>query len=115
MDGLEQMEGGEVRIARGTVMPMNSKRLTKTYLSRIAEKLELPTKVSAEETRQIIEGELLEMGREPRNVQIKLEFREEEFILLRDADGCLWKLNPMYRSYQRVGQDPNLARESQRQ
>ena len=115
MDGLEPMEEGEVQIACGTVMPMNSKRLTKTYLSRIVEKLELPMKGSAEETRQIIEGKLLEMSREPRNVQIELEFREEEFVLLRDVDGVFEKLNPMCRSYQRVGQGPNLARESQRQ
>ena len=77
MDGLEPI-GGEARIARGTVMSMNSKRLTKTYLFRIAEKLELPTKASAEKTRQIIEGKLLEMGREPHNVQIELELREEK-------------------------------------
>lgn len=104
MDGLEPMEGGEVPIARGTVMPMNSKRLTKTYLSRIAEKLELPTKGSAEETRQIIKGKLLEMGREPRNVQIELEFREEEeFILLRDADGVFVEVEPHVQELSKSG------------
>ena len=36
------------------------------------QKLELSTKAS-EETRQIIEGKLQEMGREPHNVQVKLE------------------------------------------
>ena len=56
MDGL--LTGGEVRIARGTVMPMNSKHLAKTYLSQVAEKLELPMKASAEEMKQIIEGKL---------------------------------------------------------
>jgi hypothetical protein len=54
------------------------------YLSRIAEKLELPTKPSGEETRQIIKGKLLEM---PHNIQIELEERDSEFILLRDIDG----------------------------
>ena len=95
MDRLELSEG-EMRLTRGTVMPMNSKRLTKTYLSRIAEKLELPTKASAEETRQIIEGKLLEMGREPHNVQVELEAREEdsEFILLRDVDGVFLEIEP---------------------
>ena len=94
MDRLEPIEGGEVRIARGTVMPMNSKCLMKTYLSRIAEKLKLPTKASAEETRQIIEGKLLEMGREPRNVQIELELREKEFIFLRDVDRVFLEVEP---------------------
>ena len=95
MDGLDTFEG-EARLTRGTVMPMNSKRLTKTYLSRIAEKLELPTKGSAEETRQIIEGKLLEMGKEPHNVQIELEIREEdaEFILLRDVEGAFLEIEP---------------------
>ena len=66
----------------------------KTYLSQTAEKLKLPTKASAEETRQIIEGKLLEMGREPRNVQIELELREEEFILLRDVNGVFLEVEP---------------------
>ena len=52
------------------------------------EKLVLPTTVPAEETRQIIEGKLSEMGKEPLNVQVELELREQgEFILLRDVDG----------------------------
>ena len=72
MDGLELSEG-EMRLTRGTIMPMNSKRLTKTYLSRIAEKLELPTKGSVKETRQIREGKLLEMGKVPHNVQVEHE------------------------------------------
>ena len=80
IDGL--LTGGKIRIACGTVMPMNSKRLAKTYLSQIAEKLELPMKASAEEMKQITKESW------PRNVQIELELREEkEFILLRDADG----------------------------
>ena len=95
MDGLEPIEGGEVRVARGTVMPMNSKHLTKTYLSRIAKKLEMPTKASAEETRQIVEGKLIEMGKEPHNIQIELDLREgEEFILLRDVDGVFLEVEP---------------------
>lgn len=74
MDGL--LTGGEVRITHGTIMPMNSKRLIKTYLSRILGKLELLTKASAEEMRQIIERKLLEIGREPHNVQIELNRRK---------------------------------------
>ena len=95
MDGLEPIEGGEVQIAHGTIMPMNSKRLMKTYLSRITEKLGLPTKAFAEETRQIIKGKLLEMGREAHNVQIELESgEEEEFILLRDIEGVFLEVEP---------------------
>ena len=35
------------------------------------------------------------MSREPRNIQIELELREEkEFILLRDADGVFLEVEP---------------------
>ena len=52
-------------------------------------------KASAEETRQIIQGKLLELGREPHKVQIELELREEEeFILLRDVDGVFLEVDP---------------------
>jgi len=75
-----------------------------TYLSRIAEKLELPTKGSTEDTRQIIERKLLEMGREPRNIQIELEFREEEeFLLLRDADGVFVEVEPHVQELSKSG------------
>ena len=91
-DGLE-LPQGKIRLTRRTLMPM---KIMKTYLSRIAEKLELPTKASAEGTRQIIKGKLLEMGREPPNVQIELEAREEdsEFILLRDVDRVFLEIEP---------------------
>ena len=74
---------------------MNSKRLTKTHLFRIAEKLELRTTRSAEEASKSIEGKLLDMGKEPLNIQVKLELREqEEFILLRDVDGVVLEVEP---------------------
>ena len=96
MDGLDTLEG-KVHLTHGTVMPMNSRHLTKAYLSIMAEKLELPTKGSAEETRKIIEGKLTEMGKEPHNVEIELEIREDdaEFILLRDFDGVFLEIEPL--------------------
>ena len=95
MDGLGTL-GGEVRLTRGTVMSMNPKCLTEAYLSRIAEKLELPMKGSTKETRQIIEGKLTDMGKEPHNVQIEVEMREKdaEFIVLRDFDGVFLEIEP---------------------
>ena len=63
--------------------------------SRIAKKLGLPTKASVAEMRQIIEGKLVEMGKEPHNVQVELDAREEgEFILLRDMDGVFLEVLP---------------------
>ena len=66
------------------------------YLSRIAEELELTSTASAEETRQFIEGKLLEMGKEPLNVQIELKLKEQGgFILLRDFDKVFLEVEPM--------------------
>ena len=83
VDGLE-LSKAEICPTRGPVMPMNSKGLTKAYLSQIAETLELPAKASAKKTRQIIEGKLEEMSKEPHNLQIEVDAREEdsEFVLL---------------------------------
>ena len=50
---------------------------------------------STDETRQLIEGKLLEMGKEPLNVQVELELREQgELILLRDVDGVFLEVEP---------------------
>ena len=96
-DGQEMSESEvrEVPPARGTLLPMNSKRLTKTYLSRIAEKVELPSTASADETRQLIEGKLLEMSKEPLNIKVELELREQgEFILLKDVYKVFLEVQP---------------------
>ena len=57
-----------VRIARRP-LPLNSKRLTSTYVQAIARAMELPTKGSVTETRQMIEGKLGDDDRESTNVQ----------------------------------------------
>ena len=43
-------------------LPLNSKRLTRVYLRTIARAMELTTKGSVTETRQMIEGKLIESG-----------------------------------------------------
>ena len=99
---MSEFEVREVPPARGTLLPMNSKRLAKTYLSWIAEKVELPSTASAEETRQLIEGKLLEMDKEPLDIQVELKQRElGEFILLRDVDGVFLEVEPHVEEPQR--------------
>ena len=71
---------------------MNSKRLTGANLQQIARSLELPTGGSNAETRQVIEGKLIEMGREPQNVQVlvrppETDVSEKETMYLIDMDG----------------------------
>ena len=67
-------ESGDVHVeedgARSRVWPLNSKRLTAALLRRIANALSLPTDAPAEQLRQLIEGKLITMGKEPMNVQV---------------------------------------------
>ena len=69
--------------------PLNSKRLTSSYLLCIAKAMRLPTRGTVEETRLIIEGRLREMEREPRNVQVMVGVDEGggEIVSLRDVSG----------------------------
>ena len=54
-------------------LPFNSKHLTRVYLQKIARAMELKTKGSVTATRQMIEGKLIESGRESMNVQVVIE------------------------------------------
>ena len=94
-DGHEAMAKGareHVGMARVTPrpLPLNSKRLTSVYVQTIARALELPTKGSVAETRQLIEGKLTHDDREPWNVQVVLQECEDgrELVSLIDANGC---------------------------
>ena len=55
---------------------LNSSQLIANVIGQIARELDLPTAESLEETRQILDRKLVEMGREPRNVQVNLEEME---------------------------------------
>ncbi len=57
-------------LPEGLVYPLNSKRLPSRHLHKLAEELGLPSKASADETLQMIEGALVDMNREPQNVQV---------------------------------------------
>lgn len=56
----------------GRPLPLNSKRLTAVLLKQLARGLDVPATASPEEVRQLIEGKLAELGRDPRNVQVIL-------------------------------------------
>ena len=75
--------------------PLNSRRLTADVIGRIAKELGLPTAGSLEETRQILDGKLVEMGREPRNVQVDLEETEGGVsVYLKDESGVFLEAQP---------------------
>lgn len=67
-------DSGDVHVeedgARSRVWPLNSKRLTAALLRRVASAMSLPADAPAERLRQLIEGRLIAMGKEPMNVQV---------------------------------------------
>ena len=54
----------------GKMLPLNSKRLVLPQLRVLASMLGIRVKATAAQTRQLIEGKLIEMDREPRSVQV---------------------------------------------
>ena len=96
----EESETGEVgaesrELPRGRVLPLNSKRLTTTHLKQVAEKLELPTTGSADQIRQLKEGELQE-DREVSNIEVVVQENTVNlsYPLLMRKD-CSWRLTPL--------------------
>ena len=69
-------------------LPLNSKRST-GYVQAIATAMELPTKGSVTETKQMIEGKLGDEDRESANVQVLIEEDRDgaEFVSLVDVNG----------------------------
>ena len=70
-------------------IPLNSKRLTVTHLRRLANSIGVPVDAGGEELRQMIDGKLLEMGREPRNVQVFVGATSRDEFCLRDMSGTI--------------------------
>lgn len=52
---------------------MNSRRLKAEYIRALSASLELLTRVSPNELRQVIKGKLTEDGNEPHNVQVFMQ------------------------------------------
>ena len=75
-------------------LPLNSKRLKVLHVKRIAASMTLPTTGSADEIRQMIEGRLADMGRNPRHVQVLVPEDESAPLQLQDADGVFLDVAP---------------------
>ena len=76
-------------------LPLNSKRLTGAVLRQIARGLGVPGTASADEVRQVVEGKLGELGRDPRNTQVCwVEVEEGLKVTLKDADGVFLEVEP---------------------
>ena len=81
---------------RGKVLPLNSKRLKAAQLQRLARALSLPTSTSGDELRQMIDGKLEELEKEPRNVTVVITEAEcgAERLALWDDDGSFLDVHP---------------------
>ena len=82
--------------AEPRTLPLNSRRLTLRYLKQLAGALGVPRTVSASDIRQLVEGAITELGREPRNVQVLL--REAETgttVCLQDEGGLFFTAAPL--------------------
>ena len=60
-------------LPEGRVLPLNSRRLVAEYVKAIAKSLDLSTRASTDEVRQMVEGKLSDSGHEPRNVQVVIQ------------------------------------------
>jgi len=77
----------------GRTYSLNSKRLTASELTVIATMLKQPGGESVTKTRQLFKGRLLEIGHEPRNVQVVIQASDEALkpnkIFLVDESGII--------------------------
>ena len=73
-------------------LPLNSKRLKVAFMKRIATSMSLPTAGSADDVRQMIEGQLTEMGKEPQRVQVLVSGESGRIHL--DVDGPFLDVEP---------------------
>ena len=89
MSGSEEAVRDEDRTRESKVLPLNSRRLTVANLRKIAHGMSLPVNVPGTELRQLIDGKLIGMGKEPRNVQVVIVETESgvERLSLRDEGG----------------------------
>lgn len=86
----ESVSDGEETIPKGTPYPLYSKRLRIKCLRRIAGALGLATDASAAQTRKLIEEKLVEMDRQPTDVQVIVQGTNDDGnIFLVDESGII--------------------------
>ena len=70
--------------------PLNSRRISATYLHRIAKELGLPTTAGLEELRVMIDEKLRQENHEPRNVQVGVGQAESGALLWLRDEGAVF-------------------------
>ena len=94
-----EAEPTEGRVAKaGRPMPLNSKKLTGILLRQLARGLQIENTAgtSVAELRQLVEGQVEDLGHEPRQTQVVLtEVEHGVKVCLRDADGTFLTVEPL--------------------
>ena len=98
--GLVMSDSDDTVVPEGLWFPLNSRRLTTKHLQLVAETMKLPTSMSTEELRQLIDGTLADMDHDPANVQVVIQevTRSELCLLLVDDSGVFQKCGPVLNS-----------------
>lgn len=82
-------------LPRGSILPLNSKRLTQGLLKQLARAMELPTAASSNDLRQMIACKLEGLGRDPMNVQVVLRERARgPHLSMQDEGGTFVEAEP---------------------
>ena len=85
---VELLKEDEAAIPPGKAYTVNSKRVSVDVLQQVAEMLGLPRRALADELCQLIEGQLAEISRDLRNIQIVVgEMDTDITVSLVDATG----------------------------
>ena len=83
------------RIRAGHVLPLSSRRLTAAIIKQIARALELPESAALDDVRQMVDGKLIERGKEPKSVQVGLMDTDEGVVIeLPNEDRVFLEVEP---------------------
>ena len=105
-----KISSDEEDFPEGDMYPLNSKRLRAVWIRRIAEAMELPTNVSVEETRQMIEGKFIQQQYEPQNVQVVIQGKDDTAAMfLVNENGVIKYIEPR-NAHAHVTNSPGIAR-----
>ena len=75
----------EENLPEGATYPLNSKRLITSQLRRLTAMLELPSDGTSATLRQLIEWKLIELGQEPRTIQVIVASADSKLYLVGES------------------------------
>ena len=87
---MEEVSVTEEPRGHGLPIPFSSRKMKVKWLRKVATKLEVPTTAAVCELRLMLEGKLMEMGKQPQNVQALVSQELEggvPVLRLQDEDG----------------------------